>query len=174
MENNFLTHLISSPLSPYFIIMYIIFGLISILKPFSFVFVAVCIALFYILDIVSLKFKLPKYLIFGLSLLLLWSSLIFSYHPLPNISEDIYKPIAFGGFPLKAFEYPHPPMGSDIPPVKMWLPFYGNLIFWIIISFIIVRILPRKIFNEWALQIILLCSIMISLYGLGYITIKFD
>ena len=63
----------------------------------------------------------------GIGIILQWISLFFSYRELPNAFEDINKPIATGGFPFKAFEYPVPPMGSDWPPVDMWPMFFANL-----------------------------------------------
>lgn len=110
----------------------------------------------------------------GLGVIFQWLSLFFSYRELPNTFEDIKTPIATGGFPFKAFEYPFPPMGNNWPPLKAWPIFFLNLIIWIIISAIIVFLLGKKIENKKIVTIIGILATVLSLFGIFYITLKFD
>jgi len=103
-----------------------------------------------------------------------WLSLFFSYKKLPNAYENINEPIATGGFPLKIFEYPVPPMGNDWPPTDTWPTFFLNLGVWIIIGLIISLILGKKTEDKKILKIINTSAIILSILGMFYITLKFD
>ena len=149
-------------------------GILSLiaLSPFSWLYVAALGLLF------AIQIKIPKNIrkitIVALSLgvIMMWISLLISYQDLPDI-YDLSKPVAMGGFPITAFEYPPGALGNDIPPVDSWGPFYLNLFFWIIIGTSI-AILLRKHLNKKRSYIFLAASVIISIYGLGYLSLKFD
>lgn len=81
-------------------------------------------------------------IIVSLGIILNWLSIFFSYKKLNNL--DIHQPIATGGFPLKIFSYPFPPMGHDWPPAKAWPVFFLNLIIWTAVIAVIFLIFNKK------------------------------
>ena len=103
---------------------------------------------------------------------MMWISLFISYQRLPD-ANNLNKPIATGGFPITAFEYPPSVLGNNIPPIDSWGLFYLNLSFWIVIG-ICIAMLLRKHLKKRISYIFLVASIIISIYGLGYLLIKFD
>jgi len=110
----------------------------------------------------------------GIGVILQWLTLFFSYRELPNAFEDINKPIATGGFPLKAFEYPVPPMGSDWPPADMWPMFFANLAIWLVVGILIALIFGKKLENNKVFKTIVISAILLSVIGIFYIILKFD
>lgn len=113
--------------------------------------------------------------IVSLGISLNWLSLFFSYSRLPNFYQgNISQPIATGGFPLKIFEYPVPPMGSDWPPISAWPMFILNLIIWLFVAFIISWLLNKKVENRKVMIISIILAIVLSILGLLYIMLKFD
>ena len=60
--------------------------------------------------------------IISLGIVLNWLSIFFSYKKPGNL--DINQSIGTGGFPLKIFSYPFPPMGHDWPPLEAWSIFF--------------------------------------------------
>lgn len=102
----------------------------------------------------------------------LWGSLIISRHLLPNPSANAY---AVAGFPLQAFTYPIPPMGSDFVPREMWSPFFFNLFIWMVIGLVLAILLPRFVARfERRLWVVPVLIGLISLYGLAYLLFQFD
>jgi len=110
----------------------------------------------------------------GIGVILQWISLILSYRELPNAYKNINTPIATGGFPFKAFEYPTPPMGSDWPPTEMWPMFFLNLAIWIVVGLLVSFVLSKKITNQKVFKTICISAILLSLFGIFYIMLKFD
>lgn len=108
----------------------------------------------------------------GIGVVLHWLSLFLSYRELPD--EGIYKPIATGGFPFKAFEYPFPPMGSDWPPADMWPMFFLNLVIWMAVSVLVVFVLGKKLKNQKLYKAISILATLLSVFGIFYIMLKFD
>ena len=149
-------------------------GLISLvtLNSFTWLYVAVLGLLF------TVQIKIPKNIrdititALSLGVIMMWISLFISYQELSD-AYNLSKPVATGGFPVAAFEYPPGALGNNIPPIDSWGLFYLNLGFWIIIGTGIAMLL-RKHLNKQASYIFLVASIIISIYGLGYILIKFD
>jgi hypothetical protein len=105
-----------------------------------------------------------------------WLSLFFSYRKLPNFFQgNINQSIATGGWPLKIFEYPVPPMGHDWPPsVGDWPIFFLNLLIWIAVGFILTSFLDKKVAEKRVLFFLILSAIILSILGLFYIMLKFD
>lgn len=104
-----------------------------------------------------------------------WLSLFFSYKKLPSAYQNIIdQPIATGGWPLKIFEYPFPPMGHDWPPVGDWPMFFLNLLIWIAIGFMLTLFLGKKLVGKRILIYLIFSAIILSVLGLFYIMIKFD
>ncbi|NCO04786.1 MAG: hypothetical protein GW939_01405 [Candidatus Magasanikbacteria bacterium] len=110
----------------------------------------------------------------GIDVILQWLTLFCSYRELPNAFEDINKPIATGGFPFKAFEYPVPPMGSDWPPSDMWPMFFANLAIWLVVGILIALIFGKKLENNKVFKTIGISAILLSVIGIFYIMLKFD
>jgi hypothetical protein len=109
----------------------------------------------------------------GIGIILNWLSLFLSYKKYPN-TENIYEPMASGGFPFKTFEYPHPPMGSDWPPAEVWPTFFLNLAIWLMLAALIAVLFRKKIESNKMQKRIILGAIYITLFGLVYIGFKFD
>ena len=149
-------------------------GLLSLiaLNSFAWLYVVVLGSLF------AIQIKIPKdirnitIVALSLGIIMMWISLFISYQRLPD-ANSLSKPIATGGFPITIFEYPPGALGNDSPPIDSWGLFYLNLGFWIIIGTGI-AILLRKHLNKRISYICLIVSIIISIYGLGYLFIKFD
>lgn len=110
----------------------------------------------------------------SIGVILQWLSIFLSYRELPNAYVDINKPIATGGFPFKAFEYPVPPMGSDWPPVEMWPMFFLNLAIWLAVGLIVAFLLSNKITNQKVFKTIGILAILLSVLGIFYIMLMFD
>lgn len=157
-----------------FLIMLPFMGILSLfyLNPFSWLYVA-ALGLFFIFQIIIPK-NIRKITIMALSsgIIMMWISLVISYQNLPDI-YNLSKPVATGGFPITAFEYPPSALGSDVPPVDSWGLFYLNLFFWIIAGASVAMLL-RKHLNKKTSYVFFIASIIISIYGLGYLFLKFD
>ena len=157
-----------------FLVMFPLMGLISLvaLNSFAWLYVVILGLLFII------QIKIPKDIrnitmtVLSLGVIMMWLSLFLSYQELPN-ANDLSRPIAIGGFPITVFEYPPGALGNDEPPIDSWGLFYLNLGFWIIIGAVI-AILLRKYLNRKIFYTFFITSIVISIFGLGYLFIKFD
>ncbi|MEO5927973.1 MAG: hypothetical protein ABIO72_04605 [Patescibacteria group bacterium] len=115
----------------------------------------------------------------GIGSLLTWISLWISTRNLPGaaLSVDVFAPIQKAGFPFIAFLYPPSPMGNDMPPFEMWLPFFLNLAFWTIVGWIIMQLAQKFLPNIKYTFIVASATILgvaCSLIGLGYVVLKFD
>jgi hypothetical protein len=110
--------------------------------------------------------------IISLGISLHWLSLFFSYHKLQNI--DINQAIATGGFPLKVFEYPFPPMGHDWPPLETWPVFFMNLFIWLVFAWLIGFLIGKKMKKRNMMSFLAISAIVLSLLGIFYIMLKFD
>jgi hypothetical protein len=93
---------------------------------------------------------------------------------LPNAYQDISKPIAIGGFPLKIFEYPVPPMGNNWPPADTWSTFFLNFAIWLMVGFIISLLLGKKLEKKKLIKSLNILAIFLSALGVFYIMLKFD
>lgn len=159
------------------LIMHPVFGLLSLLflNPFSWLYIGVVGILF------ASRIITPKYIrnvataALSLGIIMMWISLFISYRGLPynyiNFSNP--APAALGGFPLTVFKYPPPALGSDVPPVESWGLFYLNLFFWVTVGIIISAGLRKHLSKQFPLKLFA-ASVIISLYGLGYLLVKFD
>jgi hypothetical protein len=110
--------------------------------------------------------------IISLGISLNWLSLFFSYHKLQN--TDINQAIAIGGFPLRIFEYPFPPMGHDLPPLETWPIFFANLFIWVAFAYLIGFSIGKKVENRKMMSFLVISAIILSLLGIFYIMLKFD
>ncbi len=105
--------------------------------------------------------------------ILLWISLFLSYRELPDV-QDIYKPMAISGFPLRAFEYPFPVMGGNWPPQDNWVLFLLNFAIWLIVGFVLSLLFGKRLENKKIMNALIILTILFSSLGLLYIRIKFD
>jgi len=151
----------------------------------------VLVVLFFGNKVIAKKLNYSIFLAFGISVILFYASLFMSYQEIGRkwwfwestdrriVGEtDLYKPIATGGFPIKAFGYSVPPMGSDEPPIEAWPLFFANMAIWFVAGNIIVAFLPKKYFNSKKAENIILAVFLLSglviIYGLFYVLLKFD
>ncbi len=109
----------------------------------------------------------------SLGIIMMWISLFASHQLVLPISNDIIYPISHGGFPIKAFDYPPGALGSNEPPIDTWKLFYLNLGFWVIIGVGVTMILRKYLNNQVSFKLFS-ASVLISLYGLGYLFARFD
>lgn len=109
----------------------------------------------------------------GLSfgIILMWLLLALSNKDLMN--DSLSRPDAIGGFPILAFEYPPAALGGNEPPIGSWGLFYFNLFFWIAVGAGIAIIFRNYLTKQISIGF-LVASVIISLYGLGYLLVKFD
>lgn len=112
----------------------------------------------------------------GIASVLLWSSLLISEAPISySIIPELSAPVEKAGFPFTVFQYPFPPMGGDLPPLRMWPLFFSNYAFWLMpgaaISLIVMRnSRPRRNITSSMLAL----TVLVGLCGLGYTVLKFD
>lgn len=112
--------------------------------------------------------------IISLSIILQWLSLFFSYQKLSQITRDLTEPFATGGFPLKIFEYPVPPMGHDWPPAETWPMFFLNLLLWLILSFFILFFIKKDFFTNKKSLLLFGLACFFTLIGIFYLMLLFD
>ena len=151
-------------------------GLLSLvaLSPFAWLYVLVLGLLFIIQIKIPKKIRNITIVALSLGIIMTWISLVVSYQNFPDIhSLSLSKPIATGGFPITAFEYPSGALGNNVPPVDSWGLFYLNLFFWIVVGTSVATIFRRHL-NKKMSYIFFIASFIISIYGLGYILLKFD
>lgn len=154
------------------LIMFPIMGMISLMfSPFSWLYVGVVGILFAVQLIIPKDIRNIIRAGLSLGVILMWLSLVVSNQDLGNNSLNL--PDATGGFPITAFEYPPGALGSNIPPVDSWGLFYLNLGFWIIVGAGIV-IKFYKYFSRQVSFKLFATSMITSLFGLGYLMLKFD
>ncbi len=115
--------------------------------------------------------------ILGGAQILLWLSLWLSTRAVPQVwPENIQLPIQTAGFPFRAFEYPHPPMGGDVPPAAMWPLFFLNYAFWFFVAYALASLFknvpePKMVKIRAGFFFI---GTILSIMGLGYLVMKFD
>ena len=110
----------------------------------------------------------------SLGVILQWLSLFLSYRQLPDAFEDVQKPIAAGGFPLKIFEYPAHPMGGGWPPAEMWPAFFLNLGIWCAVGFVLTLLFSKKLDNKKAQAALIATALILTLMGCLYLVLLFD
>lgn len=154
-------------------LMFPLMGILSLigLSPFSWLYVGIIGSLFAVQLIIPKSIRNIARVGLSLGAILTWLSLVISNKDLGNNSLSI--PDATGGFPITAFEYPPAALGSDVPPTDSWELFYLNLFFWIIIGAAI-SIALRKYFSRQVSFKLFAASLIVSLFGLGYLMLKFD
>ncbi len=115
--------------------------------------------------------------ILGGAQILLWLSLWLSTRAAPKAwLENIYLPIQTAGFPFRTFEYPHPPMGGDIPPAATWPLFFLNYAFWFFVAHALASLL-KNVPEQKMIKIraaFFFVGTIFSIMGLGYLLLKFD
>lgn len=163
----------------------IMLGIGSLTVPFTWLYIGVTLGIFLIVRLilhwsVMKKFReglsswLSALWIMAQTAILQWGSILFSVHTLPD-TNNVSAPIATVGFPFKIFDLPHPPLGGDEPPLETWGKFYISYGIWFIISVLVFALLPHKIKNHPRARLFVsVLGGMISLYGLGWLLIKFD
>ena len=157
------------------LVMLPVLGLLSLVSLSSFAWLYVFVlGLLFIIQIKILK-DIRNITIVALSLgaIMMWIALFSSSQELSGPYDNLRNPVAMGGFPIVAFEYPPGALGNNNPPVDTWGLFYLNLCFWIVIGSGI-AILLRKHLNKKRVYIFFIINIIVSIYGLGYLLLKFD
>ena len=132
--------------------------------------IAVCI-IKKVKNVSLLKNRIIFTICFGTTLC--WFSLFLSVKKILN-HQDIYKPYATGGFPLKAFEYPYPPMGGNWPPADSWPPFFINFLFWLFFGFVVSLFLRKKLEDKKVINFLLISASFFFLLGVFYVRLIFD
>lgn len=116
-----------------------------------------------------LKFLFPA------ALILHWLALFLSYRKFPGSENSVEVPIATAGFPVTSFWYPTPPMGADYPPIETWSIFYFNYIIWLTVALLVYLLLPKWIrTNKKVISLLMLGAEIVTVFGFGYVTLKFD
>lgn len=155
----------------------IFFPLVGFFSIFTMLFSQVCVAvqigLFLALKYFLAKFKSAYLWIFSLATTTLWLSVFVSRRNLPSGNMTEYSA---AGFPFQSFIFPSGAMGGDYVPLSMWMPFYLNYLFWILISSLLVGTLTRYklLENTKAKKWLLSICVIINLSGLGMLLLAFD
>lgn len=80
----------------------------------------------------------------------------------------------YGGFPLRVFAYPFPPLGPG--PAQSLFPLFQNFVVWLAVSILLLTVLPRWKNEEE--PVVRAGSIVIAAFStlcwLGYLALKFD
>lgn len=157
------------------LIMLPVLGVISLtmLNSFSWLFAAVFGILFAVQIIIPKNIRIITIVALSLGIIMMWISLFASYQRASPAYDDLVHPMAHGGFPVRAFDYPPSVMGNDIPPVNTWGLFYLNLSFWLVVGAGAAMILRKHLNNQVSFKLFS-ASVIISLYGLGYLFAQFD
>ena len=152
-----------------------VMGLLSLisLNPFAWLYVLVLGLLFAVQIKIQKDIRNIAIAALSLGVIMMWIALFSSSQELPGPYNNLRNPVAMGGFPVVAFEYPPGALGNNIPPTDSWGSFYLNLCFWIVIGSGI-AILLRKHLNKKRAYIFFITNIVVSIYGLGYLLLKFD
>lgn len=121
----------------------------------------------------------------GGGITLFWLSHFASYKPNPEFSMDevlagggafdLNNPgtiYASGGFPLKAYDYPFPPLGPG-PHQPIW-PLAINLLFWIAICYGVMWLYRTEKIPVWISRGVTILAIVTTIIGMGYLLLKFD
>lgn len=157
------------------LVMLPVLGLLSLVSLSSFAWLYV----FALSLLFTVQIKIPKdirnitIVALSLGVVMMWVALFASCQELPGPYNNLSNPVAMGGFPIMAFEYPPGALGNNNPPVDTWGLFYLNLCFWIAIGSGI-AILLRKHLNKKRVYIFFIINIIVSIYGLGYLLLRFD
>lgn len=108
-------------------------------------------------------------------IILQWLSIWTTYRDTGVDFQDYNSVMATAGFPLKVFDFPFPPMGSDRVPIEMWKPFYINYVIWMVVGVVIYFLIPKKIKTHvtYAPAIIMI-TLYLTVYSLGKILFAFD
>lgn len=159
------------------VLMFPFMGILSLigLSPFSWLYVGIIGLLFAVQLIIPKGIRKIARVGLSLGVIMMWLSLAASNQDLSYNYIDFSNPVpaALGGFPITAFEYPPAALGNDIPPVDSWGLFYLNLGFWIIFG-AAMSIISRKYFSRGVSFKLFAASLIVSLFGLGYLMLKFD
>lgn len=156
------------------LVMHPFMGLVSLLfSPFSWLYVGVIGFLFAVQIIITKNIRIITATALSLGIIMMWVSLFVSYQRASPAYDDLVHPMAHGGFPIKAFDYPPSALGSDVPPIDTWGLFYLNLGFWVIIGAGAAMALRKYLNNQVPFKLFI-ASVIISLYGLGYLFAQFD
>ncbi len=148
-------------------------GLFSLyfLNPFSWLYTVIMAILFAVHRIIPKNIRNISIVGLSLGIIMMWGALFISNQNLSN--NDLSKPDAIGGFPITVFEYPPGALGGDVPPLDTWGLFYLNLIFWLVVGAVVAALFRQKIIKQLPFKLFS-ASVLISLYGLGYLFVKFD
>ncbi len=87
----------------------------------------------------------------------------------PNVTETVRQ---YGGFPLRVFAYPQPPLGPG--PYQSLVPFIANLIFWTIVALILARFLEKRLDRRSALALTVAATVTSTVVWFLYILMAFD
>jgi len=157
------------------LVMLPIMGLLSLISsnPFAWLYVFVLGLLFVIQIKIRKDIRSITIVALSLGVMMMWIALFSSFQEFSGPYDNLRNPVAMGGFPIVTFEYPPGALGSDIPPADSWGLFYLNLCFWIVVGSGI-AILLRKHLNKKRVYIFFITNIVISIYGLGYLFLRFD
>lgn len=122
-------------------------------------------------------------IVLSLAVVATWVSLWVSTQPLPIDDAQVESylknggatPLSGrGGWPLPAFKYPVPPLGSDTPNADAYFPFVLNVAFWIAVMTCALWFVPRR----WLLPAIERTAIglasLMTVFGVFFLLLKFD
>ncbi len=111
--------------------------------------------------------------IVGVGSIFNWFAHLISKHE--TTYSQIFRSVEISGFPFTSFYFPQSRVGGDIPP-RMWLPFFLNQFLWTVASYYLIQYLDRtsRIKYKHVYSVLIIISIIITLAGLGYTTLKFD
>ncbi len=159
------------------LIMHPFMGLLSLvmLNSFSWLFAGVFGILFVVQIKIPKNIRIITIAALSLGIIMMWISLFASYQGLSYNYIDFSNPApaALGGFPITAFEYPPAALGGNEPPIDTWRLFYLNLGFWVVVGAGAAMILRKYLNNQVSFKLFI-SSVIISLYGLGYLFLEFD
>lgn len=110
-----------------------------------------------------------------IALIASYRSVNFLYRKLPEQLIDMgTAPFSgVGGFPIRVFEYPHPPLGTGVPLTSMD-SFFLHLLIWVAVATLIAFILPKNWVTKNATIIATSLAVIATIIGVVYLLVKFD
>lgn len=159
----------------------LVFGALALLlSPFGWIFIAISIVVYFS----AIHKKTPGHgqLTLGLFLTAFWLIHLISERA-PTIStypcgrtqgatEGVCEVWSTAGFPFPALHYF--PAG-DVPHIGMWPMFFLNALIFAILSFLIVRCLPKKVVENKYLRVgLLVIGVLLTLIGESVVMLRFD
>ena len=87
----------------------------------------------------------------------------------PAIPETVRQ---YGGFPMRMFAYPVPPLGPG--PHQSWMPFIGNFVVWTLVALVAARFMGKRLDRRVAVAVTVAATALSTAFWVLYMLLAFD